>query len=123
MTDHIYGRTNIVDDVNRPNVFIAELGLYIDFLNEQLENDYSKGEPDVKRKKYYLEFFKNLQEGILYYKNLPMAGEPNRASFAEALDIAANKLDALICQYSIHLPEKIVATENTNAENNMVRAN
>lgn len=121
MTDHIYGRTNIMEDVNRPNMFIAELGLYINFLKEQLENDYSR-EPDAKRKKYYVEFFKNLQEGIAYYKNLTQAGEPNRASFIQALNLAENELNALNLQYSIHLPEKIIAAVNTNPEATMAGA-
>ncbi|MCZ0211664.1 hypothetical protein OZK63_40605, partial [Streptomyces sp. UMAF16] len=39
MVDHIYGRTNILANNNRPHVFIAELHLYIAYLKEQLEED------------------------------------------------------------------------------------
>lgn len=111
MTDHIYGRTNIMDDVNRPNMFIAELNLYINYIKEQLENEGSK-ELDTKRKKYYIEFFKNLQEGIFYYKNLAQAAEPDTAGFAAALTIAKNELDTLNLQWSIPPPEKIIEVIN-----------
>ena len=35
MADHIYGRTNLVTDPNRPNMFIKELGLYVDYLDRK----------------------------------------------------------------------------------------
>ena len=52
MTDHIYGRTNILTNTNRPHMFIAELHLYIDYLKEEMENDLQAGQFD-KKKKYY----------------------------------------------------------------------
>lgn len=107
MTDHIYGRTNIMEEENRPNMFIAELSLYIDYFKELLENE-SSTEPDAKRKKYYVEFFNNLQSGINYYKNLPETVEPNYAAFAQSLDIAVQTLEMLNCKYSIYTPEKIL---------------
>lgn len=107
MTDHIYGRTNIMEEENRPNMFIAELSLYIDYFKELLENE-SSTEPDAKRKKYYVEFFNNLQSGINYYKNLPETVEPNYAAFAQSLNIAVQTLEMLNCKYSIYTPEKIL---------------
>jgi len=101
MVDHIYGRTKIMDDVYRPNMFIAELDLYINFAKEQLANEAS-GELDVKRKKYYVEYFKNLGEGITYYKNLPHHVEPNYATFSDALNLAEYAIGELEIQYSIN---------------------
>ena len=121
MTDHIYGRTNIMDNAARPNMFIAELSLYINFLKEQLENENAGG-PDMKRKKYYVEFFNNLQEGILYYKNLPQAVEPNRASFIQALNFAVSTLDMLNFKFSINTPDKIISATKTNLETTNVVA-
>lgn len=40
MTDHIYGRKNILTNNYRPHMFITELNLYINYLKEQLENDF-----------------------------------------------------------------------------------
>jgi hypothetical protein len=112
MTDHIYGRTNIIEDANRPNMFIAELSLYINFLKEKLENE-NFHEPDSKREKYYLEFFKNLQEGVAYYKKLPPAIEPNTATFIPSLNFAKRELDLLCQQFSIQ-SGKMTADVKTN---------
>ncbi|MEP7108541.1 MAG: hypothetical protein ABI760_11175, partial [Ferruginibacter sp.] len=113
MTDHIYGRTNIMDDVNRPNMFITELNLYINFLKEQLENENTAG-PDAKKKKYQTEFLKNLRQGIAYYKKLPQAAAPNTGGFMWALDFAELELDELSLQYSIGVQDKIDAAVKAN---------
>ena len=107
MVDHIYGRANIMEVVNRPNMFIAELSLYIHYLKEELENENAAGH-DAKRKKYYVEFFNNLQEGVNYYRNLPQTAEPNYAAFAVSLDFAENELASLKIQFSTNEPLKIV---------------
>src|SRR5665647_178829 len=70
MTDHIYGRKNILTNTNRPHMFIAELHLYIDYLKEQLEDD-TRTEQFSKKKKYYASFYQNLRDGITYYQQLP----------------------------------------------------
>ena len=49
MTDHIYGRKNILTHVNRPHMFIAELYLYIDFLKEQLAGRNTTGSVEQKK--------------------------------------------------------------------------
>ncbi|MBC7890201.1 MAG: hypothetical protein H7Z13_20185 [Ferruginibacter sp.] len=120
MTDHIYGRTNIMDDVSRPNMFIAELGLYIKFLREQLENENT--DVDIKRKKYYFEFFNNLQDGILYYKNLPQTVEPDYTRFMHGLICEKNTLDSLYFRFSNLLPEKIITGEKIQLETTMAMA-
>ena len=79
-------------------MFMAELSLYINFVKEQLENE-NNDEPDRKRKKYYAEFFKNLLEGITYYKNLPRTVERNYETFTLALNIAESTLEELGLQY------------------------
>ena len=68
MVDHIYGRTNVVLRNDRPNMFVKELNIYIDFLNEKIEE--FKETFDDKKEKYLLTFSKNLDEGINYYQNL-----------------------------------------------------
>ncbi|HSN61401.1 MAG TPA: hypothetical protein VLR49_10730, partial [Ferruginibacter sp.] len=101
MTDHIYGRKNIVTNTNRPNMFIAELYLYIDYLKEQLEADFHT-EQFAKRKKYFASFYQNLREGIKYYIQLPGSFISSRKSFKEALDAASLELDALNYQYEFY---------------------
>ena len=101
MTDHIYGRKNIVTNTSRPNMFIAELYLYIDYLKEQLEAEFHT-EQFVKRKKYFASFYQNLREGIKYYLQLPGLSVSPRKAFKEALDAAALELDALNYQYDFY---------------------
>lgn len=68
MVDHIYGRTNLLNAVERPNMFVNELKMYVDYL----KNDLQKlTEPITgKQVKYYTSFKQNLLSGIDYYKGL-----------------------------------------------------
>ena len=67
MTDHIYGRTNIVTNCNRPNMFIAELLLYIDYIKREITADFIT-EEFTKKKKFYTLFLQNIRSGIVYYQ-------------------------------------------------------
>ena len=68
MVDHIYGRINILLRKDRPNLFIKELKLYVDYLN----NKISEAAKPVSEKdlNYFVKFTTNLEEGIKYYKSL-----------------------------------------------------
>jgi len=68
ITDHIYGRANVISRSDRPNMFIKELGLYLDYLKDKIEE--TKVSMTKKQEKYLLAFSKNLNEGINYYQNL-----------------------------------------------------
>ena len=68
ITDHIYGRAKMVTRTDRPHMFIKELNIYIDFLQKKLED--AKLSMDNKQKRYLMKFTTNLEEGVLYYKNL-----------------------------------------------------
>ncbi|MGW8121462.1 hypothetical protein ACV07N_02295 [Roseivirga echinicomitans] len=65
MVDHIYGRLNIARP-DRPNVFIKELNIYIDYL----KNKCSDLGTNEKEGRSLLSFNANLDEGISYYQNL-----------------------------------------------------
>jgi hypothetical protein len=99
MTNHIYGRENIMGQTDRPHMFIAELYLYIKYLREKLQEDVQP-EPVEKTKKYYATFYGNLRDGIRYYRELQAV--PYREKFIEALYFAELELDSLNEQYSIH---------------------
>lgn len=101
MIDHIYGRRNILTQTNRPNMFIAELHLYIDYLKEQLEDDIQP-EQFSKKKKYYASFYQNLRDGIMYYRRLPGISGTGKHQFTEALFNAEEELDSLNDQYAIN---------------------
>ncbi len=68
MVDHIYGRDNIISRNDRPNMFIKELNIYIEYLRNYIKDlaiSTSK-----KQEKYAITFTQNLREGIAYYQNL-----------------------------------------------------
>jgi len=66
MTDHIYGRISIITRKGRPHMFISELKMYIDYLEDQasLTEDHA----DAKQKEYLSVFRNNLLNGIEYYR-------------------------------------------------------
>ena len=68
MTDHIYGRINFITRTDRPNMFIKELKIYIDFLRNKIEE--TRVSITSKQEKYLLTFEKNLSEGINYYSSM-----------------------------------------------------
>jgi len=68
MVDHIYGRTNVMERTDRPNLFVKELGMYIEYLNGKLEETV-KPFTD-KQKKHFVTFQDNLNKGVEYYKDL-----------------------------------------------------
>ena len=68
ITDHIYGKSNIITRTDRPNMFINELKIYIDFLKNKIED--AKVSVTNKQAKYLSDFVNNLKEGIDYYYSL-----------------------------------------------------
>ncbi len=68
MVAHIYGRINILNDNCRPNMFVKELDMYVDYLRKMVEESLKPLRE--KQIKYFKSFQNNLQDGINYYKNL-----------------------------------------------------
>lgn len=66
--DHIYGRTNVMERTDRPNLFVKELNMYIEYLSEKLGEAVKPIEG--KQKKYFEKFLLNMNKGIEYYKEL-----------------------------------------------------
>jgi hypothetical protein len=67
MTDHIYGRTDLLEGIERPHMFINELNLYVNYLDDELS---SQGSLDDKKVKFYTSFIENLMTGIAYYHKI-----------------------------------------------------
>ncbi len=68
MVGHIYGRGNLLEKVQRPNVLIKELELYVNYLNTEIK---IMMEDFTDKKHAQLTKFKNqLLQGIDYYKSL-----------------------------------------------------
>lgn len=68
ITDHIYGRLNAITAHGRPNMFVKELKLYVDYLKNKVEE--TQGTVNKKQEKYLLSFTNNLKQGTAYYQNL-----------------------------------------------------
>lgn len=68
MVDHIYGRSNLIEHPDRPNIFVKELNLYLDYLKNKIEE--TKLSITNQQIKYYAKFADNLNQGISYYQNL-----------------------------------------------------
>ncbi|WP_282054549.1 hypothetical protein [Maribacter luteus] len=68
MTDHIYGRTNVITDCVRPNMFVKELSIYIDYLKNKIGE--VKEIVNKKQENYFATFVKNLNQGITYYESI-----------------------------------------------------
>ncbi len=68
MIDHIYGRKNILNSLPRPNMFINELNLYVEYL----EKEIAKCSEALNRKQqnFFNTFRENLLSGINYYRSL-----------------------------------------------------
>ncbi len=68
MVDHIYGRTNVMERTDRPNLFVKEIKMYIDYLGSKLEETVKP--VSDKQKKYFVTFYDNMEKGVEYYKEL-----------------------------------------------------
>ncbi|TCN53956.1 hypothetical protein D0809_19020 [Flavobacterium circumlabens] len=68
MVQHIYGNNSVLRTVDRPNIFVKELKMYLDYFRNEIEN--SSGEVTSNQLKKWTVFKSNLFEGIAYYQNL-----------------------------------------------------
>ena len=68
ITDHIYGRFNVITRTDRPNIFIKELHIYIDYLKNKLEE--AKESMSKKQEKHLHTFTNNMKDGVSYYNQL-----------------------------------------------------
>lgn len=68
MLQHIYGNYSVIRTSNRPNIFVKELKMYLDYFRNEIEN--STEEVTSSQLKKWNTFKANLFEGIAYYQNL-----------------------------------------------------
>lgn len=68
MSGHIYGRLNLLNNTERPNMFVKELRMYVEyFIKEVLKVSPA---PTDKQLAYLNLFKQNMFDGIEYYKSL-----------------------------------------------------
>ncbi len=93
MVDHIYGRTDLLKDIDRSSFFINELRLYLEYLDKYCVNNNN---PDDKKKNYIDAFRNQLINGINYYKGIAddLYGDniSSKIAFLQELDSAQDRL-------------------------------
>ncbi len=88
ITDHIYGRTNVITRTDRPHMFVKELMIYIDYLRNKIRETPSP--MNRKQTKHLVAFTENLKRGVNYYRAL--FGNLN-GTFSEAKVVIQRQLD------------------------------
>jgi len=68
MVGHIYGRVQLLSVLDRPNMFINELRINIQYYKSEVQKRL--GSLTAREQKYLSTFRANLQEGIAYYRSL-----------------------------------------------------
>lgn len=68
MIQHIYGNASVLRNENRPNFFVKELKMYIDYLKNDIQ--LLSDEINAAKTKKLESFKNNLLDGIEYYQNL-----------------------------------------------------
>lgn len=94
MISHIYGKTDVISVNNRPNMFIKELEMYINYFSNKV--DEFNHSFSIKQQKYLVNFEQNLKDGIKYYQelfsNTKSHFEANKKTLLEELNNLKNKL-------------------------------
>jgi len=97
ITSHIYGRSNMLSGNYRPNMFIKELNIYLDYLKKQIEE--AQTEMTQKQEKYLQKFANNLNDGIQYYdalfSNLKNTFNETKSSILSELNFSKKQLQIL----------------------------
>ena len=68
MIQHIYGSANVLQNTHRPNMFVKELIMYVDYLKKEILN--ISNEITATQIKKLNAFKSNLLDGISYYEEL-----------------------------------------------------
>ncbi|WP_419867965.1 hypothetical protein [Chryseobacterium sp. CT-SW4] len=100
MVKHIYGNANVLADEERPNMFINELKMYVDYLKKEI-SAFSGTIAPAQAKKWKT-FKDNLLNGVTYYETL--FGE------SKAFQLSVERIRKQLAHYKsaitdIHIPQ------------------
>ena len=99
MVDHIYGKNNVLNESYRPHMFIKELGMYIDYLNNEIEESVQN--LNGKKVKYFIKFKANLNSGIEYYESLISEMKEESDSFKSKFINELQEFKVVVSQISL----------------------
>ena len=106
MVDHIYGRTNIISDERRPHMFIKELRLNIDYLQEQVEGITSWNEKLLRE---VTSFGNELVKGIAYYRQMAdVILEKGKDRFLEELGQCEERIQMVLTARKVAWEYRVV---------------
>ncbi|MEX0929663.1 MAG: hypothetical protein WD266_09670 [Balneolales bacterium] len=98
MIGHIYGRNDLMQAKARPNMFMIELSLYVDYFRKEINSVRSPLSP--VQVKYFLDFKSNLLDGIYNYrKQMTYIAKGNEATLLSLKDQLAYLEDNLLETY------------------------
>ena len=99
MVGHIYGKNNVIERTDRPNMFVKELEVYIDYIKNKIDETNFR---TAKQEKYLISFVENLKGGVDYYNelfsNLKTKFNDTKEEIAHDLQISMNMLNHLTLQ-------------------------
>lgn len=101
MVDHIYGRTNLLNTLKRPSMFINELDLYITYLEKQITKTSSIAATTASPKKHLETFRTNLLNGIQYYRNLAPKLTSETSDYIGQLEADLDQREQLVRELAI----------------------
>ena len=87
MVQHIYGNANVMHETDRPNLFVKELKMYVDYLRNEIST--FTDEVTANQLKKWNSYRNNINLGIEYYHNLLK----NTAFFKNNEDTIHHQLD------------------------------
>lgn len=68
MIQHIYGGTSVISEISRPNMFVKELKMYVEYLKNEITT--FTDDLSTKQIKKWSAFKENLIKGMAYYQEL-----------------------------------------------------
>lgn len=87
MVQHIYGYKSVLNNVKRPNMFVKELSLYLNYFKKEVQEAFES--ENAAQQKKLNNFKENLLSGIEYYRNLFASGN----YFQKEKEIIQNQLN------------------------------
>lgn len=106
MMGHVYGRQNIISRMDRPNMFVKELKMYIDYLKGEIEE--SKGLMNKKQEKYLTRFVANMKDGVHYYQELFLNAKGKFTDTKERIFTELDMSDSILSLLKIEI-ESLIA--------------
>ena len=101
MVNHIYGKVDLLSQVKRPNMFINELNLYLEYYKKDVEMNAKK--LNEKKKKYLQKFSEQLMIGIDYYKNLIPQFVDQTQAYRDEMICQLRNIETELVQYKLEI--------------------